>query len=208
MKKEKKRGFTDNNSKNLRKNAKTPSQDNLSGQDISATSALQEKFNDELEPVKEESALAIVSIKNFKHEDLKVQMMARACYPDVKISKQQLQFGECASNDRRDYTLTVTNRNEDLPLDFNFGKTSSFKAKPAKGTLLPGHPHHINISFEPKSLGHHKQDMLLDILKGIYRIPLQLAGHCNAVGKRPDALRGPMARPEHFEPEKKVLTDE
>ena len=157
MKKEKKKGFTDNQSKNAKKSAKTPSQGEMSGQDISATSALQEKFIDELEPIKEESALAIISIKNMpNHEPLKVQMMARACYPDIKISKQQMQFGECASNDRRDYALTVTNRNEDLDIDFNFNKTSSFKATPARGKLLKGVTHTINISFEPKSLGHHK----------------------------------------------------
>jgi hypothetical protein len=65
-----------------------------------------------------------------------------------------MHLGECASNDRRDYALTVTNRNEDLPLDFAFSKTSSFKAMPSRGKLLPGTPHTINISFEPKSLGH------------------------------------------------------
>jgi len=33
------------------------------------------------------ATLAIVSVTNIQHEDLKVQMMARACYPSVKISK-------------------------------------------------------------------------------------------------------------------------
>lgn len=149
-----------------------------------------------------------MSIKNFAHEDLKVQMMARACYPDVKISKQQLQFGECPSNDRRDFALTVTNKNEDLPLDFAFSKTSCFKAMPARGKLLPGTPHTINISFEPKSLGHFHQEMVLDILNGIYKIPLKLSGYCNEVGQRKVGPRGPMARPEHFEPEKRLLDDD
>ena len=137
-----------------------------------------------------------------------MQMMARACYPDVKISKQQMQFGECTCNDRRDYALTVTNRNEDLPLDFAFSKTSCFKAMPARGKLLPGMPHTINISFEPKSLGHFSQEMVLDILNGIYKVPLKLAGYCNEIGKRPAAVRGPMARPENFEPNKKMLDDD
>jgi hypothetical protein len=31
--------------------------------------------------------LAIIGIDNIKHDDLKVQMLARACYPDIKLSK-------------------------------------------------------------------------------------------------------------------------
>jgi hypothetical protein len=88
-----------------------------------------------------------------QQEELKVQMMARACYPDIKISKQQIQFGECASNDRKDFALTVTNKNEDLALDFAFSKVASFKAIPLRGKLLPGTEHTINLSFEPKNLG-------------------------------------------------------
>lgn len=129
-------------------------------------------------------------------------MMARACYPDIKISKQQLQFGECASNERKDFALTVTNKNEDLPLDFYFSKAASFKAVPARGKLLPGTEHTINISFEPKSLGHVTQEMVLDVLNGVYRIPLKLQGHCHKVGTRAVGIRGPMARPQDFEPER------
>ena len=110
--------------------------------------------------------------------------MARACYPDVKISKQQVQFGECATNERKDFALTVTNNNPDLALDFAFSKVASFKAVPSKGKLLPGTEHTINISFEPKSLGLVCQEMTLEILNNVYRIPLKLHGHCNKVGQR------------------------
>ena len=86
-------------------------------------------------------------------------MMARACFPEIRITggkgnnKQQLNFGECATNDRKDFVLTVHNKNEDLPIDFNFTKAASFKAMPMKGKLLPGQEHHITLSFEPKNLG-------------------------------------------------------
>ena len=36
------------------------------------------------------ATLALVRFGNVKHEDLKVQMMARACVPDIKINKQQI----------------------------------------------------------------------------------------------------------------------
>lgn len=146
------------------------------------------------------ATLALIRFGNLKHEDLKVQMMARACVPDIKINKQQIQFGECASNDRKDFTLTVTNRNEDMPLDFNFSKAASFKAVPCRGKLLPGSDHSITISFEPKNLGVITQEMAIEVLNGLYRIPLKLSGHCNKVGNRPKGVRGPMARPQDFEP--------
>jgi hypothetical protein len=186
---EKKGGFTDSVQ---RKPAS--SQESRAG---SATTGLEAKF---LVKPEDYATLAMVSFSNLQHDDLKVQMMARACYPDVKISKQQLQFGECATNERKDFALTVTNKNEDLPLDFCFSKVASFKAVPSRGKLLPGTEHTISLSFEPKNLGMVSQEMTLEILGGVYRIPLRLQGHCNKVGQRPKGIRGPMARPQDFEP--------
>jgi len=187
---EKKGGFTDS----VQRNKPTSNQESRAN---SATDKIEEKFHVKDE---DEATLAIVSFNNLQHDDLKVQMMARAVYPDVKISKQQLQFGECATNERKDFALTVTNKNEDLPLDFTFSKVASFKAVPSKGKLMPGTEHTINISFEPKSLGLVCQEMTLEILGGVYKIPLKLLGHCNKVGQRSKGIRGPMARPQDFEP--------
>jgi hypothetical protein len=99
-------------------------------------------------------------------------MMARTQYPEVKINRQYFAFGECQTNERRDMTLTIKNKNFDLPIDFCFPKISHFKANPAKGKLLPEMEHTINISFEPKNFGHYNTQMSLEILKGIYKIPI------------------------------------
>jgi len=188
---DKKGGFTDT----INKGGKpTSSQESRAG---TATNGLEEKY---LVKPEDYATLAIVSFNSIAHDELKVQMMARACYPDIKISKQALQFGECASNERKDFSLTVTNKNEDLPLDFCFSKAASFKAVPSRGKLLPGTEHTINISFEPKNLGVISQEMVLEILGGVYRIPLKLSGHCNKVGQKSRGIRGPMARPQDFEP--------
>ena len=48
--------------------------------------------------------------------------MAKACYPEVKLSRYNFNFGNCPTNDSKNYTLTLKNRNDDLPLDFNFTK--------------------------------------------------------------------------------------
>jgi hypothetical protein len=85
---------------------------------------------------------------------------------------------------------------------------ASFKAMPSRGKLLPGTEHTINISFEPKSLGHVSQEMVMEILGGVYRIPLKLQGHCHKVGQRTVGIRGPMARPEDFVPQRNLINDE
>jgi len=69
-------------------------------------------------------------------------------------------------------TLTIKNKNIDMPIDFCFTKIANFKANPAKGKLLPDMEHTINISFEPKNFGHYNTSMTLEILKGIYKIPI------------------------------------
>ena len=40
--------------------------------------------------------------------------------------------------------------------------------------------------------------MILEVLKGVYRIPLKLAGYANKVGEKQKGIRGPMARPIDF----------
>jgi hypothetical protein len=74
---EKKEGFTDN----VKRSKPSSSQD---GRAVSAATALEEKY---LVKPEDYATLAIVSVQNINHEDLKVQMMARACYPQIKISK-------------------------------------------------------------------------------------------------------------------------
>ena len=86
-------------------------------------------------------------------------MMARAQYPEIKINRQTFEFGECACNERRDMVLSIRNKSEDLPLDFNFTKVAQFRATPARGKLLPNAEHTINISFEPKNLGNFDTEM-------------------------------------------------
>jgi hypothetical protein len=112
----------------------------------------EEKY--EIKPV-EYASVAVMTF-DVNHDPLKVQMMARACYPNIKLNRQMFQFGECPTNDRRDFTLTIKNKNEDLPMDFNFTKVANFKAEPIKGKLMPATKHTINLSFQPNSFGTFK----------------------------------------------------
>lgn len=141
-------------------------------------------------------------------DDLKVQMMARACYPEIKISRQAISFGDCPLNERRDYNLTIKNKNEDLPLDFNFTKVAQFHAVPARGKLLPGTEHTINISFEPKNFGVFKDLVMdLELLGGLYKIPIKLQGSSSQQAKKATMTRGPAAKEEDFSPSKTFVDE-
>jgi hypothetical protein len=89
------------------------------GENAAGAPPSEEKY--EIKP-EEYAAMAVVEFTDSPNEDLKVQMMARACYPNVKINRQLFQFGDCPSNGRKDFILTLKNKNEDLPMDFKFSK--------------------------------------------------------------------------------------
>lgn len=134
--------------------------------------------------------------------------MARAVYPDLKLNKQVFSFGEVACNDRRDMTLTIRNKSKDLVLDFNFAKVANFKCVPAKGKLFPDSEHHINISFEPHAMGMFNSETCLEVLKGMYKIPIKLSGNCRAGTAKEKFTRGPAARVQDFEPNLKLTNDD
>ena len=143
-----------------------------------------------------------------QHADLKIQMMARAQYPEIKINRQTFEFGEVGCNERRDMVLSIRNKSEDLPLDFNFTKVAQFRATPARGRLLPNAEHTINVSFEPKNLGNFFTEMQLEILKGTYKTPIKVSGTSNKLGVKGKVLRGPAAKAQNFEPQRAFTTDE
>jgi len=50
--------------------------------------------------------------------------------------------------------------------------------------------------------------MQLEILKGIYKIPIKMQGTSNSVGKKPKGIRGPAARPNDFNKDLQLIDDE
>jgi len=105
-------------------------------------------------------------------------------------------------------TLTIKNKNLDLPIDFSFTKIAHFRAIPAKGKLQPDSEHTINISFEPKNFGHYNTTMTLEILKGIYKIPITVGGNCTMSSNPAKKTRGPAAMSEDFSLSQNQTTDE
>lgn len=173
-------------------------------QESQSVIANEEKY--EIKP-SEYSSVAVIGF-NINHEPLKVQMMAKACYPDLKLNKQMIQFGECPCNGRKDFTLSIKNKNEDLPIDFNFTKAANFKIEPMKGKLMPSTKHTINVSFEPKSLGVFNSIVQLQFLKNAYQIPITLMGSSSTIQDKDKRIRGPLATKEDFEAQRNFISNE
>lgn len=53
---------------------------------------------------------------------ISVFMEVVAVLPEITLDKTVLNFWECMLNQRKSITLRITNKNEDLPLDFKFNK--------------------------------------------------------------------------------------
>ena len=119
-----------------------------------------------------------------------IHLSAKGICPTVKMSHHLINFGECKVHDRRDYLVTLENKNEDHPIDFNFAnvllefeknilinlnQVAHFRVAPKTAKLEPGPPQQLVVSFEPKSLGKFSNHMDLELF-GTYKIPLKLAG--------------------------------
>lgn len=72
-----------------------------------------------------------------KEEQVIVHVQGKQVVPMVKLSRQQLTFGECDVNDNKDILLSIENVHPYLPVEIAFSKISCFFIKPEKLTLPP-----------------------------------------------------------------------
>jgi len=49
-----------------------------------------------------------------------------AILPHISFDKTMLNFWECQLNEQKFISITIHNKNEELPADFSFSKNSSF----------------------------------------------------------------------------------
>ncbi len=104
-----------------------------------------------------------------------IHLSAKGICPTVKMSHHLINFGECQVHDRRDYLVTLENKNEDHSIDFNFANVAHFRVAPKTAKLKPGASQQLVVSFEPKSLGKFSNHMDLELF-GTYKIPIKLVG--------------------------------
>ena len=68
-----------------------------------------------------------------------VFMEVKALYPDITIDKTSLNFWECNLKEKKVITITITNKNDELPIDFCFSKIPHFTVEPSKGIIRPSY---------------------------------------------------------------------
>ena len=86
-------------------------------------------------------------------------MEVKAIYPNITIDKTSLNFWECYLKEKKVISITITNKNEELPIDFCFTKIPHFNVVPSKGIIRPSFHREdpskftVNVFFQPENLG-------------------------------------------------------
>jgi len=73
-------------------------------------------------PEKDFEYTAYFEFNEEKNDPIVLFFNAKGICPQIKISQSNLDFKDCAMNERRDILFKIENKNEDLPLDFLFEK--------------------------------------------------------------------------------------
>jgi len=139
---------------------------------------------------------------------LAVQLQARAIFPNVLLSHTSIHFHECAVHEQKDFLLNMENRNEELPLDFEFSPTAHFSIDPARGVLLPQQAKSVVVTFKPANLGEFEACSQLSFIKGAYKVPLKLYGQAARQAVRVTCRRGPDCLPRDFAPSRRFAAHE
>ena len=149
------------------------------------------------------------AIFKFSELDSKLclQLQARAILPNVKISQSSVFFPDCPVNDRRDFLLKIENMNDELSVDFAFGKVAQFGVSPEKGKLLPLESKSVNLFFKPKNLGVFQTKIVVMFIGGQYQVPIHLYGKGTGIAEKPKPNRGPSSSMQDFKPQQKYVTD-
>ena len=112
-----------------------------------------------------------------------VYMEVKALYPDITIDKTSLNFWECNLKEKKVITITITNKNDELPIDFSFSKIPHFTVEPSKGIIRPSYSSTvsqvtINVFFHPENIGKFSDVLVMKYVNNLYQIPIRIFGIC------------------------------
>ena len=112
-----------------------------------------------------------------------VYMEVKALYPDITIDKTSLNFWECNLKEKKVITVTITNKNDELPIDFSFSKIPHFTVEPSKGIIRPSFSSTvsqvtINVFFHPENIGKFSDVLVMKYVNNLYQIPIRIFGIC------------------------------
>ena len=140
----------------------------------------------------EETYINKLSEKETEEEFCKtisVYMEVRAINPNITIDKTSINFWECNIKEKKVISITITNKNEELPIDFCFMKIPHFSVLPNKGVIKPTYnPQEpsrftVNVFFHPENLGKFADILVMKYVNNMYEIPIRIFGICKASTK-------------------------
>ena len=119
---------------------------------------------------------------------ISVYMEVKALFPDITIDKTSLNFWECNVKEKKVITIVITNKNEELPIDFSFGKIPHFTVEPCKGIIKPSYGQNlsqvsVSVYFHPENIGKFADVLVMKYVNNMYEIPIRIFGICKGVKK-------------------------
>ena len=134
----------------------------------------------------EEENINKLSLKENEEDFCKpisVFMEVRAISPDITIDKTELNFSECFVKEKKLIKLLITNKNNELPVDFNFSRIPHFKVEPSSGKIKPTIGDDIgqvtiNIYFHPENIGKFNDVLIFKYINNLYEIPIKIFAIC------------------------------
>jgi hypothetical protein len=132
--------------------------------------------------------LAAKDIEEDFCKTITVYMEVKALYPDITLDKTSLNFWECNVKERKVISITITNKNEELPIDFNFGKIPHFTVEPSRGIIKPSYSQNVsqvtvNVYFHPENIGKFADVLVMKYVNNMYEIPIRIFGICKGTKK-------------------------
>jgi len=125
---------------------------------------------------------------------ISVYMEVKALFPDITLDKTSLNFWECNVKERKVITIVITNKNEELPIDFSFGKIPHFTVEPNKGIVKPSYGQNlsqvtVNVYFHPENIGKFADVLVMKYVNNMYEIPIRIFGICKGIKKFTNQLK-------------------
>jgi hypothetical protein len=131
-------------------------------------------------------------VKNDKNEGndekicstLSVYMEVKTVYPHLVIDKTAINFTEIYLGETACAKLRISNKNEDLPIDYYFEKMPFFNVEPYKGIINKGNSITVNVTFTPKNYGIFSTFLKLKYINKLYEIKIKVFGNAKLPTKK------------------------
>nr|CCC90788.1 conserved hypothetical protein [Trypanosoma congolense IL3000] len=114
------------------------------------------------------------------------------------LSETVVDFGRCAMNDHRDFTLLVHNGHSDAPLHFKFPRIAHFHILPSEGDVGASKNFPVRLTFNPRRLGSFSERFNV-VFNHTETAPLTVLGVASKVVPQPKIIGGVDKIPRDFE---------